>query len=72
MGKPKTPLAPLRKIVERQFVDVPMPSGRKLTRIYELLECGHRQPEKSDIYGPTNADRRRCRKCLKEQQPSVR
>lgn len=34
--------------------------------IMERLECGHAQLRKSDIYGPTNAQRRRCRKCANE------
>lgn len=29
----------------------------------ETLECGHTIRRKSDIYGPTNAYRRRCRYC---------
>lgn len=29
----------------------------------EVLECGHKQAVKTDIYGETNAVRRRCRKC---------
>ena len=29
----------------------------------ETLECGHTIRRKSDIYGPTNAYRRRCRHC---------
>lgn len=31
----------------------------------ETLECGHVVRRKSDIYGPTNAYRRRCWKCRK-------
>lgn len=34
--------------------------------IMERLECGHAQVRKSDIYGPTNAYRRRCRKCAEQ------
>lgn len=30
---------------------------------FEVLECGHVQIQKSDIYGPTNAYRRRCLGC---------
>lgn len=29
----------------------------------ELYECGHRAVRKSDIYGFTNAYKRRCRRC---------
>jgi hypothetical protein len=35
------------------------------TILYEHLECGHYQPPVSDIYGETNAYRRRCRQCPK-------
>jgi hypothetical protein len=50
------PLAPLRDIVGRSFDEF----GIRL----ELLECGHEQRQKHDIFGPTNACRRRCRQCL--------
>lgn len=29
----------------------------------EVLECGHKQYPVRDIYGETNAYRRRCKKC---------
>jgi hypothetical protein len=32
----------------------------------ETLECGHIILRKHDLMGPTNAVRRRCRKCKKE------
>ena len=32
----------------------------------ETLECGHTILRKHDLMGPTNAVRRRCRKCKKE------
>ncbi len=46
---------------------------RKIVRYYtnywgtiiEVLECGHEQAERQDIYGATNAYRRKCRNCLK-------
>jgi len=41
---------PLRRIVERL-------DG------YEKLECGHRQPVRQDMIGPTVATRRRCAAC---------
>jgi hypothetical protein len=31
--------------------------------IYELLECGHKMLPRGDMFGETNAYRRRCRKC---------
>ena len=33
----------------------------------ETLECGHVIRRKHDLMGPTNAYRRRCRKCKKEE-----
>ena len=48
-------MAPLRKIVGTRG-DFPL-------RPFEILECGHEQRQKTDIYGPTNAYARRCRKC---------
>ena len=51
----RTPLAPLRTIVDER--------NDEHGRIIEVLECGHEQPQKQDIYGPTNASRRRCRRC---------
>ena len=30
---------------------------------YEVLECGHKQRPVQDLAGPTNACRRRCKKC---------
>jgi hypothetical protein len=30
---------------------------------YELLECGHKMLPRRDMFGETNAYRRRCRKC---------
>lgn len=46
---------PLRKVVE-QF-------RNKHGAWMERLECGHEVHEREDIYGPTNAYRRRCSKC---------
>ena len=53
---------PLRKIIKRttEYEKIGM---FEYPRYYEYLECGHRIKEKSDFYGPTNAYRRRCRKC---------
>lgn len=51
-----TGLAPLRKVVD--WFNDPETGAEK-----ERLECGHVLNRKQDIYGPTNADRRRCRFC---------
>jgi hypothetical protein len=58
MTMTKKQLAPLRTIVNER--------NDEHGRIIEILECGHEQPQKQDIYGPTNALRRRCRRCLRE------
>ena len=51
----KTP-RPLRRILHIYRHD-------QTGRIIEILSCGHRQAERSDIYGPVPAERRRCRQC---------
>ena len=51
--------APLRKIVRRFW------GGQNGNLPMEELECGHTQMQKQDIIGPTNAYRRRCKKCGK-------
>lgn len=61
---------PLRKIIE--IVQVPLTDvrgqqlviyGEPVFQRKELLECGHIVRIKEDIYGQTNAYRRRCAKC---------
>jgi len=52
--------APLRKIVGYERNQV----GSEI----DVLECGHKVHRKHDIYGPTNAIRRRCRQCYAEGQ----
>lgn len=60
--------APLRKIVGREkrrigttWVGLPIEIER------EVLECGHKVEPRKDIYGETNAYRRRCGWCLRQQ-----
>lgn len=48
---------PLRKIVGY------VPDEKYAHLTYELLECSHTQLPRSDMFGETNAVRRRCRKC---------
>jgi hypothetical protein len=48
-------LGPLRRVVAE--------GTNKHGVATETLECGHTILRKSDIYGPTNAYRRRCRHC---------
>lgn len=53
----------LRKIV-REFTTYDKGvDGAKYPHHWEELECGHILPPKKDIYGTTNAYRRRCWKC---------
>lgn len=52
--------APLRRIIG--YVGMPFQTAKYL-RSLELLECGHAQAAVKDIYGETNATRRRCRGC---------
>ena len=51
-------LGPLRKVVSEGVNEHGVQT--------ETLECGHTVHRKSDIIGPTNAYRRRCRHCLKD------
>lgn len=46
---------PLRRVIETNMRD----DGT----LREVLECGHVQGVKRDIFGYTSAARRRCRKC---------
>lgn len=56
----------LRKIVGSQPVKVSQDlDGKPTYLLAEILECGHTQFPKRDIYGETNAVRRRCRQCFK-------
>lgn len=51
---------PLRKIISYEQKEI---EGTDILRPVEVLECGHRVWIKTDIYGETNAYRRRCRYC---------
>lgn len=52
-------LAPLRRVIGEGVNEHGVET--------ETLECGHVVRRKSDIIGPTNAYKRRCRFCRKEQ-----
>lgn len=59
--------APLRKVVGWVEVDTgAMMYGKPVKVWRQKLECGHLKLEGRDIYGPTNAERRRCHKCAAE------
>lgn len=53
---------PLRKIV-REFTIKTNDGIYTLYRPMEELECGHIVRQKTDIYGTTNAYKRRCKEC---------
>lgn len=53
---------PLRNIVKR-INEERISGGTVYTVEIEVLECGHEQLRKQDMYGYTNAYRRRCKKC---------
>ena len=57
---------PLRKIIGTKFVNVGI--NYEMFLLHEELECGHVQLPKHDIFGETNATRRRCRECGKENE----
>ena len=58
---------PLRKIVREYLKVISDGSIDSIIalRSIEVLECGHEQHPKIDIYGNVNAYARRCRQCLK-------
>ena len=56
----KTNTHPLRKVIGRETHKI---EGTHAEATYERLECGHLVLPKQDIYGETNAVRRRCRFC---------
>ncbi len=63
---------PLRKIVGHKHPVIELGGiAREVTGIWvEILECGHEQNQKSDFIGHTNAERRRCKKCLRQENGS--
>lgn len=62
-------LAPLRKVLG--LISVPIGDRPGAATIgHELYECGHHRPPKQDIYGNTNAFRRRCNDCGKGRGPN--
>jgi len=66
MNANNSTVAPLRKIVDRPMVSIGNDGETEYFMRKELLECGHIVSPKQDIYGPTNAARRRCPQCHKE------
>jgi len=66
---------PLKKILARAVFPPGFPHSHDLETTckipYEVLECGHIQLPVSDIYGETNAYRRRCRACQRKDLPHV-
>jgi hypothetical protein len=64
-GKGRQRTGPLRKVI-REGVGLHPEYPHSF---YELLECGHLQLPVEDLMGPTNAYRRRCRKCKRGAPP---
>lgn len=70
---------PLRRVLFRAMLPVDddeirtsARQGRAPVEIpFEVYECGHKAVQKSDIIGPTNAARRRCRQCRDGKPPSA-
>jgi hypothetical protein len=67
---PRLKPAPLRKVIGHIEIEAGYSEDLcgMLYYNHELLECFHHQAQKQDIYGPTNAARRRCLQCQKEEQ----
>lgn len=69
---------PLRRVlfetmlaVDDDEIKIAAREGRAPVEIlFEVYECGHKAVRKSDIYGPTNANRRRCHQCRDGKPPS--
>jgi len=61
MGRRRVNKDPLRKIVADRYEPA-------TDRVVEILECGHEVRRREDVIGETNAYRRRCRKCRKDNE----
>ncbi len=59
--------APLRKIIATDILPVGVGTiyEASVSILQEVYECGHVSLPKEDIYGRTNAVKRRCMDCLK-------
>lgn len=59
---------PLRRIIreEPRCIGLHPDDDVGIAVVVEVLECGHEVRKKSDLFGPTNAYRRRCKRCGKE------
>ena len=66
----KKEVRPLRRVVGWVKGQLVSPIAHH-TSIYEVYECGHACPTKKDIYGETNACRRRCNKCVAGKPPDI-
>ncbi len=70
MIKRKPEPRPLRRIVGWVKASL-VTTLAHATSIYEVYECGHACPTKKDIYGETNAVRRRCGKCMRSKPRDI-
>lgn len=72
----KATMGPLRRVLFTVPLAIEDPAkagaeGRDYVEVpHEVYECGHAAVRKSDIYGQTNASRRRCRQCRDGKPPS--
>ena len=53
-------LGPRRKIVGEELT---VPKGEKQSELFEVLECGHRQPGRYTVDGDFTAQERCCKGC---------
>jgi hypothetical protein len=61
---PRKETRPLRRVVGWIKASLVIPSAYH-DASWEVYECGHVRPPKRDIYGETNAARRRCELCAR-------
>ena len=57
---------PLRKVIDEFTTHHQDTMGVKHQRYWERLECGHVVRVKTDMFGETNAYKRRCKQCLEQ------
>jgi len=70
MGKRIKAITPLQTVLWVTMIQKRV-GGRLLEITGEVLECGHIQPVKSDIYGEYYCGRRRCGKCRAGAPPDI-
>jgi hypothetical protein len=61
--KETVPIQPLRRVLGETVEIVTVSETFSYSRPLEVLECGHTQQVKTDLYGEYRTSRRRCAKC---------